>query len=205
MVTQRAQDPARWAHPLIERAAGDMPALVAQVGRLIDERERFFDALSPLPRSLAHQDYWRRNLFARAVPTEGRDDETVAADWAFVGSGPLGAEVGTLLAASIAFGELDPDAARRIEREAFEAYVSGLHDAGWSGNVRLVRLGYAAATAVQWGTCPTWLGVVNDEKRYAWVEQFVGRPLPEMVEYWVGLTRYVLGVAEEARQLMRAI
>ena len=122
-------------------------------------------------------------------------------DWAFLGPGPLGAEVGTLLGASLAFAELDGESTREAERAVYEAYVAGLRDVGWEGDERLVRVGYAASTALRWGTCPTWLGVVHDEKRHAWAEQFCGRPMAEIVEGWVALTRYTLELAEEARRL----
>jgi hypothetical protein len=190
--TRRALEPEVWEHPLLVAAGAGPKELAAGVGRLIGDRERLMAALERVPRTLCHQDYWRRNLFAVG-------EETVAVDWAFTGTGPLGAEAGTLVCASLAFGELDGDAARDVEGEVYRAYVAGLRETGWEGDERLVRLGYAAKTAVQWGTCPTWLGLLHDEKRHAWAETFTGRSMAEMAACWVAMTRLMLELGEEAR------
>jgi hypothetical protein len=200
--TERARDAAKWEHPLLLAAAADARELGERVGELIERKERLFKALTRVPRALGHQDYWRRNLLA--AEGEGAADgeeETVVVDWAVAGPGPLGAEVGTLISASLAFAELGPEAVREIEGRALEAYVAGLREVGWEGDVDLVRLGYAAATAIQWGTCPTWLGLLHDEKRHAWAEGFLGVAMPEVVACWIGLTRFTLARGEEALEM----
>jgi hypothetical protein len=70
--------------------------------RLWAEREFYLDALDHLPQTLCHFDLFRLNLFARKMVNG--DDETVVIDWAFVGRGPIGADLNPLVWMSIALG-----------------------------------------------------------------------------------------------------
>ena len=75
-------------NPLMRRFfPGNSPA---QILRLWSERDAFLVALDNLPTTLCHYDAFRRNLFARRVDEK---DQTVLIDWAFLGIGPLGAEI----------------------------------------------------------------------------------------------------------------
>src|SRR5918994_3854081 len=77
-------------------------SVVSEITRLWTERERFLAALDRLPRTLCHQDAFRRNLLHRAGP-EG--EELVAVDWAYAGHGAVGGELGQLVVASLFFFE----------------------------------------------------------------------------------------------------
>ena len=41
--------------------------------------------------------------------------------------------------------------ARKLDQMVFDGYVEGLAEAGWHGDPRLVRLGYAASSALCFG------------------------------------------------------
>lgn len=98
-----------------------------------------------LPRTLCHLDVWPNNLFART------DGTITLVDWSFVGEGALGEDVGNLVPDSV-FDLFYP--ARDLpdlDREVFAGYVSGLREAGWEGDERLVRLGMcASAVKYEW-------------------------------------------------------
>jgi hypothetical protein len=134
-----------WRRPLVR---DNFPSgLRRGLVRLHEERERFFSLMERLPRTLCHLDVWPNNLFAR------KDGTFTLVDWSFVGEGALGEDIGNLVPDSV-FDLFVP--ARKLavlEREVFGGYLSGLRQAGWDGDERMVRLGMCAS-AVKYG----WLG-----------------------------------------------
>jgi hypothetical protein len=87
------------AHPLVGRI---YPAdLSAELKNLWKCRDILLAALDRLPQVLCHHDAFRRNLFLRS----GR---LLAVDWAFLGVGPLGAELAPLVTGSAAFLGIGP-------------------------------------------------------------------------------------------------
>ena len=95
-------------------------------------RERLLDALGRLPQTLCHHDAFRRDLVAHG-------DRIVALDWAFVGRGPVGAEISPLVSATLTFREVGSE--QRAGARACRARV--VH-----GRAARGRLGRAG------GTCP---------------------------------------------------
>ena len=69
--------------------------------RLWRERASFLAALDRLPRSLCHHDAFRRNLLARGGP--GGQAQTVAIDWAIMGTGAVGEEIAALVGISLRY------------------------------------------------------------------------------------------------------
>jgi thiamine kinase-like enzyme len=55
-----------------------------------DERETFLSWIERAPRTVCHLDLWPRNVF-------DDDGATVLIDWAFVGIGAVGEDVGNLV------------------------------------------------------------------------------------------------------------
>jgi len=108
---------------------------LAQVLAVWNMHSRLLDVLDRLPQTFCHQDAFKRNLFARR-------DQTVAIDWGYAGIAPLGAELAALIVGSFGLYEVPASQAFELDRICFEGYVQGLHDAGWHGSPRLVRLGY---------------------------------------------------------------
>jgi hypothetical protein len=117
--------------------------------QLWGEREVFYRVLEKLPQVLSHFDSQRRNLFIRK--NSDNQDELVAIDWAFCGVGALGAELNGLVMGNGYMLEWPSTELINLEAIAYPRYLQGLRDAGWSGNVDLVRLGYDAWKAVYYG------------------------------------------------------
>ncbi|MFQ5614419.1 MAG: phosphotransferase, partial [Anaerolineae bacterium] len=143
---QIAQLPTVLDHPLVRRLYP--PDVAGGLFRLWAERETFLEALDRLPQTFCHRDAFRRNLFARRGP-DGRE-QTVAIDWVFAGAGAVGAEMVALVVATLGFREVEFDRAQELEIIVFEGYLAGLDAAGWGGDPRLVRFGYAAAAALRY-------------------------------------------------------
>jgi len=112
-----------------------------------------------------------------------------------------------LVQASIYFLEVELAKAQELDKIVFEGYLDGLRDAGWHGDPRLVRLGYAAASAVRYpigGTAES-LPFVLDENLHAVAEQIVGRPIGEITDLWAEVFLFLLGLADEARELLNSV
>jgi hypothetical protein len=180
------------------------PPVVGEIERLWSERELFLTALDRLPRTLCHQDAFRRNLMIRAGP-EG--EGLVALDWAYASHGAVGEELGQLVVASLYFFETVDIAPRELDASCFAGYVAGLREAGWTGNERVVRLGFTAAAALRHtvGLLPAILQLVSDPARRPVVEDVFGRPLEEVAACWAELWPFQFEIAEEARALILAI
>ena len=114
--------------------------------RLWANRRRLLALLDRLPRSLCHHDAFRRNLMSR--PDRHGRVQTVAIDWAELGPGTIGAELVSLLAGSLRFVPFAIDQIADLDGLIFAGYIDGLGDAGWQGDGRLARFGYAATAAL---------------------------------------------------------
>jgi len=161
--------------------------------------DKFYAALQRLPRTLCHYDAFRPNLFARRGPFG--EDQTVAIDWSFIGVGGVGEELAVMVASTIGWFEVDGGLARTLGETIFEGYLEGLRDAGWAGDVRMARLGYAisvARNAIPFSG--VWL--MADEASWERTRHIWGRSLDEIVKQWSLLTYFLLDMADEARQLM---
>jgi hypothetical protein len=173
--------------------------------RLWEERGVYLDAVDRLPHTLCHLDVFRRNLFARR--TADGDYESVAIDWAFAGKGAMGEDLVPLVLASAMFYEIDLDQAQALEEIVFEGYLGGLSDAGWRGDPRQVRLGYAASASLRYrfNDMGRWLAVVLDENLHPMVEHAMGKPVGEVFDQVARVGRFSDRLADEARELIEAL
>ncbi len=193
-----ARYPELRGHPYVLR---QWPGDVAdRTLRLFAERRTLLDALDRLPRTFCHKDAFRRNLLARL--REDGQEETVAVDWAFVGIGVLGEELAPMVAASAQFFEVEPEHLRELDGTVFDGYLAGLRDAGWTGDARLPRFGYSAASALRYGLDAAGLLVAGDEGFRAVWERGTEHLFEEILDRRAELQRYLLDLADEARDLL---
>jgi hypothetical protein len=186
-------------HPLVRRwLPGDASD---RLFRLWEERDLFLDALDRLPQTFCHLDLFRRNLFARET-AEG-DYQTVALDWANAGRGAIGAELVSLVLASVAFHEVNLAQAQALEEIVYEGYLEGLRDAGWQGDPRQARLGYVAASLrFRCGELDRVMALILDESQHSWAEKVFGCPIEEVEDHWARVGRLIDSLTDEARDLM---
>lgn len=124
------------------------------------------------------------------------------------GTAAVGVEIVRLVQMSLAFYAVEIDELSELDAMVYDGYLEGLRDAGWHGDPRIVRLGYAAETGIfVWGgggvrgTC----AVLPDERRHAWLEQLLGRSMEEQVARDARHYRFRLALAGEARELMDSL
>ena len=151
-------------HPLVSRWYTETVA--RDTIRLWEEREMYLDALDHLPQTFCHRDANWRNLFYRKS-SKGKA-KTIAVDWQETGQGAIGEEIVGLTCSSIVFEQIDVAQAPRLDRIVFENYLLGLRDAGWQGDFRIVRFGFAAASALHYSfkALKFLLETVLDEKKH---------------------------------------
>jgi hypothetical protein len=172
-----------------------------QFFHLWEERELYLDALDRLPQTICHFDLFRRNLFARR--TADGDDQTVAIDWAYVGRGPIGADLSPLVWMSIALGGVGLDRAQDLEEIALEGYLAGLRQAGWQGDPQQVQLGYTAAgVRYLFPEIGRWVPLILDEGLHAAAEQRFGFPVGGAFDSIAGMRSYRFRELVKARELM---
>lgn len=192
------RDQRAWEQPLVRRA---LPASAAErLLRLWADRALLLDALERLPQTLCHKDAWRRNMFA--PPGRAGRDTLNMIDWAYVGRGELGLDAGDLLGASYSLFGVEPCEPRELDQVVFESYLEGLRSAGWAGDRRLARFGYASYAALKYGWLVFWLRDAGDERALGLWERLAGRPMAEYVENQGRLVSYLLDLADEARGLL---
>jgi Ser/Thr protein kinase RdoA (MazF antagonist) len=168
--------------------------------RVWEERATFLDALDVLPQTLVHGDVHELNLFTRAGPA---GEEVVVIDWAWLGFGAVGEE---LAPAAMRFAErLPAEDQSAFAQVLVAAYLAGLHEAGWRGDARLVRLGYALATALRYLLQPN-MFLFLDEAEHPRLERAFGMPVEDILHNRVAnIQRRALALATEARDLLRLL
>jgi hypothetical protein len=153
-------DDAAWAAPLIR--ATWPPGLRAGWVEMVSHREELLTAVEQLPRTRSHLDVWVANQVRRP------GGEVVLLDWAFVGDGAVGEDLGNHI----------PDAAfdlfwpagdlSALEETCFNAYIEGLGDGGWPGTERDVRLAMTASAVKYVWLLPMMLSQARDSRHTAY-------------------------------------
>ncbi len=96
---------------------------------------------------MCHLDFWTKNLIKRS------DGRLVLLDWAFVGDGSIGEDIGNLVPDAAFDHFIAAESLPDLEVAVFEAYTDGLAEAGLRKDPRLVELGMcASAVKYDWLT-----------------------------------------------------
>jgi hypothetical protein len=160
-------------------------------------RDALLASMDALPQVLGHGDFHRRNLL---LPPGG--DDVVAVDWGFCGSAPVGADLADLVGGAAWFCDIEVAEIPAVESAVFAAFEDGLRTAGWDGDARLARLGYAAALALRAGACmPGWAAGMLGPERAGSSEVLFGRSAQDILAAWIALEEVCLQLADEARAL----
>jgi len=157
-------------------------------------REVFYHTLENLPQVFCHRDVFGRNLMDRG-------SETVLIDWAYAGIGAIGEELVPLVQATYLWEEVGRDTFRELEEGVLSGYLEGLQEAGWQGDPHLVRLGYAAASALRYtiGTIRFGFPDLLDESTSPTSSDESIRKEREMIDFWTeSMQRFIFPLAHEA-------
>jgi Phosphotransferase enzyme family len=192
--TMDAETGDAWRSPLAQAFGA---ATRERVLRIWADRDALLSTLDALPQVFGHGDFHHRNLL---LPSG--DSELLALDWAFCGPAPLGSELADLISLAPWFCDVEMDDFPALEQLAFAGYEEGAHAAGWEGDARLVRLGYATAVALRLGACmPGWAAEMLGPEDAPSSEVLYGRPADAILATWIALEEVCLDLADEAREL----
>ena len=180
----------RWQQPAIR--AVFPPETVERMRRIWARHDVLVDAVERAPRVFVHRDAFRNNLIARG-------DQTVAVDWALAGQGHLGEDLYKLVINDLGFLR-SRSPAREFEAAAFDGYLAGLRDAGWRGDARIARLGYAA-TALHHVPYGHLMRPLSSPEGMEYAVRTYRRPAEELVAAMSDLAYMLIGLAEEALDL----
>jgi hypothetical protein len=183
-------DSDRWQQPTLR--AIFPPAVVERMRAIWRRYEMLVRAVEQAPRLFVHRDAFRNNLIARG-------DQTVALDWALAGPGHLGEDLYKMVINDLGFLRARYGA-KEFEAVLFDGYVAGLHDAGWRGDARVARLGYAA-TALHHVPYGHLLRPLSSPEQMAEAVRSYGHPAEELVASMGDLAYMLIGLAEEALEL----
>jgi hypothetical protein len=171
---------------------------LAQILAVWDEHEAILDFLDRLPQVFCHQDAFKGNLFTHR-------GKTIAIDWGYSGIAPVGAELVALVPGSIGMFEIPVDQIGELDQSCFESYLKGLREAGWSGDPKLVRMGYAITCLLRY---PIGASVgdalprlLNQESRFKMEDTF-DKSADELEKTDPALTAYYQRLIPEAMKLL---
>jgi hypothetical protein len=134
-----------WAHPMVNR---NVPSELRDASRWLHSvSDSLYDIAERLPRTLCHLDFWTKNLIG------GDDGTIVLLDWAFVGDGSIGEDIGNLVPDAV-FDHFVPAASLPdLQAAVLASYCAGLNEGGWRGDRRLAELGFCvSAVKYDWLT-----------------------------------------------------
>lgn len=181
-----------------------------RIAELMSDADDLLAGFDSLPVTLAHHDPQWGNLFA-AAPDES-PARTVAIDWGFFGLAPIGSDLGLHIGQNIMSWGIDQRRAAEHDQASTAAYINGLQDYGWNGDVNSVKFARATAAALNAGTwlamevswlCPDMAERFGSEAA-AWPTRIAakqGISTTTVVERWASGFNYVLDLANEARRL----
>jgi hypothetical protein len=200
-------------NPENERSAWESPIVQQQfdsraksrILKLIAEKDHFFEVNDRLPQVLCHNDAHRRNFMWSKSQETGKE-ELIGVDWAFVGQGAVGNDLGVLVGNSMYFFDHDPFEAEALEDAIFQGYLAGITTHKNDLDIRLIRLGYLISLSFWMGAMlPGWVTILMSPDARADVEVMCGRPKEEVLAGWMKLSEFCLARTDEARSLMHQL
>jgi hypothetical protein len=176
------EDPDTWNAPEVRRAF-PIPVQV-RVLHLYEHAEALLDVLDAMPQTLCHFDAYRANLFARG-------QQTVAIDWAFVGAGALGVDLGQMIAGDLMWLFIDPAHAPRYLDAVLDGYLRGGHRARAS---QVRRAAFLSASLRLAGYLPYLLTLLRDP--LSWRKKFPG-PISQSAPRFGRAAQLLLSLAQK--------
>ncbi|MBT2764364.1 phosphotransferase [Paenibacillus sp. ISL-20] len=114
---------------------------------MLENIDSSIDSLQQLPRVLAHQDLSQMNMLL--VKKEASESQLVLIDWQFMSISGIGEDLGKLYGVNISLGIIPPEQYIRFQSSLYNAYLEGLRDMGWQGDMGLVRYGFCLSIALR--------------------------------------------------------
>lgn len=189
-----------WMSPFVQRGLDQ--STQTRVLRLLAEKDHILAVNDRLPQVLCHNDAHRRNfIWTQSEP--GGEEELVAIDWAMVGLGAVGNDLGKIIQNSMLLLDFDPFEADQLDAAGFESYLAGIADTGVSIDPRMVRLGQLISLSYWVGAAlPGWIANMLAPRSRNNLQTMYGRSAEDALACWVELEQHCLDRTDEARRLI---
>lgn len=171
----------------------------ASIGAIWRERATFVQALNAQAKTFCHIDAFRRNIL------RGRQ-QLFLIDWALAGYAALGEELVSLVAVSAYYDKLTYGQIQQLDRVVFAGYLDGLAEAGWRGEARLARLGYACAMTLRGlaGVKQDIELMLDADCHPQLLADYQAQHMREVADFYAEVRRFrLLDMAAEARELLK--
>lgn len=176
-------DDSAWDDPIVR---ANLPPQNADRARSLWNRlSAYLDQVETLPRTLCHFDLHPDNLY-------DVDGETVLIDWAFVGVGGLGEDIGALVPDLVTDFHFRPAELPTLFEQMSRSYADGLHSAGIQITNDEVRRAIAVAAIAKYA----WIIPALLETARSGRPSLNGRPVPEAANYWGAAGLLLLDLAD---------
>ena len=148
------------------------------------------------PHCLSFGDSHSRNMFPL-------DHTTVAIDWGFIGSEPIGADVGVLIGSSLTYSTHEAQLVAASERAIYDSYIAGLKTTGWNGDEYLIRIGFFCQFAHYLSAVSALpASLQNFSDRRAWIEGRFGVPFDDVPAQLAPVIALIPRYVEELKSLL---
>ncbi len=186
---ERTIDAANWTSPLMNELFE--PELRVRVENIWNHREKLLDVLDAHAQTITHYDFRAPNLF------DGTRDDTIVIDWQFVGRGPFGQDLVSIVIDNVFMNVYPPDALDELARQSITSYLSGLREAGWKGSDENIATVFGATAALRFGVACGWLVLLaNNADAAQQQEEAFDRPIRELLRDRLVAVRYSLSLGE---------
>lgn len=172
-----------WEHPIVRAFLPRQD--VDRARRLWANQSRNLGRVESFPHTLCHFDVHPDNLY----DVDGR---TVIIDWAFVGIGSLGEDIGALVPDCVTDFHLPPAELPEFFDLAALGYADGLRSAGTKITNDQVRRMVATAAITKYA----WIIPALLETATSGRPTLNGKPVAEAAEYWGAASRFLLDLAD---------
>lgn len=176
-------DDSAWDHPIVR---ANMPRENAGRARALwNGLSGYLHRVEALPRTLCHFDLHPDNLYDVG-------NETVLIDWAFVGIGGLGEDIGALVPDCVTDFHFPPSELPDLFELMTHNYANGLRSAGIKITDDEVRRMVAVAVIAKYA----WIIPALLETATSGRATMNGRPVPEAAGYWGATGQFILDLAD---------
>lgn len=187
-------------HPLVQTFLP--PSVTPAFTQMWDQVDELLAMTEETPTGVCHFDCHPKNLFPISDPQGG--DYTVGIDWVKVGIGPLGVDIGHLLASPIIWHELTPEEVRNLIDPIYNSYVEGMAVYGKADDDNKVQLTYLTRIACEARRSVLLIfHAVHSAEWAATMERLLERPMQETCEQYCRALDVYFECTEKALRLAK--
>jgi hypothetical protein len=204
-VQESLLDPSTWKNEFIKKA---FPVSIADpIMHLFEDSQKLLSILEKQQKTLCHNDCDQPNLFP--CDEISGISRTIVIDWALLGIGALGEDIGTQIGGNLFHLFVDPSTSELYKDRAIEAYLCGLHESGWRGDKYSIHFACYTTASLRYITYGAYMLMIlanmNGDRQSAFSRFNSKASLHETVCCWAEVMYKLLQWSDNARRLANLI